>query len=104
MRKATESIYNGKHCVVPLAEVQHIEKVKRGPYPFEIGTQPNGLHLITRMTVYDMQSDHWTNPIYIAEDEASDFLSAWCRYRSEIESETLASLEPIETTQEACGG
>jgi hypothetical protein len=94
MGKATESIYDGKSCVVPLAEVQHIQKLKRGPYAGETGLQPGGLHVITRMTTCNHELNEWENPIYIPQDEASSFLSAWCRYRSEIESESLRSLEP----------
>lgn len=87
MGKATESIYDGKRCIVPLAEVQHVEKVKRGPYPGETGLQPNGLHVITRMTMSSGTSNEWLNPIYIEEDEAAVFLLAWCRYRSETDDQ-----------------
>lgn len=95
MGKATESIYDGLSCIVPLAEVQHIEKIKRGPYIGETGLQPNGLHVITRMTTWCQQMDGWMNPIYIPTDEAAAFMAAWCRYRSEIESETLQELDAV---------
>lgn len=94
MGKATESIYDGLSCVVPLAEVQHIEKVKRGPYPGETGPQPNGLHVITRMTTWSQGMDGWQNPVYVPKDESELFMAAWCRYRAEIEAETLESISP----------
>lgn len=95
MKTVTESIYDGKSCVVALAEVQHCEKLKRGPYPKE-GTdlQPYGLHVVTSKTRYDMEADQWANAIYIPEDEAAQFLRAWCAYRAELESETLLNLAP----------
>lgn len=94
MKSVTESIYDGPSCVVALAEVQHCEKLKRGPYFGEEGIQPNGIHVITAKTHYDVVADVWANPIYISEKEAPQFLAAWCRYRSELESETLKDLEP----------
>jgi hypothetical protein len=93
MSKATESIYDGVHCVVPLAEVQHIEKVKRGPYRGEEGLQPNGLRVITSMTKLSLEAGDWANPVFVPQDESAAFMAAWCRYRSEIESETLLNLE-----------
>lgn len=94
MGKATESIFSGKLCIVPMAEVQHIEKLKRLPRQGEVGNQPNGLHVITAKTRWNNEIDMWDNPIYIAQDESDQFIGAWCRYRSEIESETLADLRP----------
>lgn len=98
MKTVTESIYDGKSCVVALAEVQHCEKLRRGPYPPRTTeSEPNGLHVITAKTKYDMEADAWANPIYIPEEEAVSFLRAWCDYRSELESDTLADLSPENT-------
>ncbi len=99
MGKVSESIFSGVRCIVPMAEVQHIEKLKRGPYASrgESGPQPNGLHVITRMTKWSMERQDWDNPIYIEQEEADAFIRAWCTYRSELESETLADLRPDAT-------
>jgi hypothetical protein len=91
MKNVTESIYDGPTCVVALAEVQHCEKLRCKIYPTE-ATKPNGLHVITSKTRYDMEADTWANPIYIPEAEAEGFLAAWTCYRSELEAETLADL------------
>jgi hypothetical protein len=91
----TESIYSGKTCVVALAEVQHCEKLWATPKPpYTLEPKPNGLHVITSKTRYDVKNDVWANPIYIGQDEADAFLRVWCAYRGELESDTLADLRP----------
>lgn len=83
MGKVTESIFNGRTQIVPLAEVQHIEREKNG-----------GLVVITKHTRWDAAADFWANNIYIEAREAEAFTSAFCRYRSELEADTLADLSP----------
>lgn len=91
----TESIYSGKSCIVALAEVQHCEKLWRAPQPpYTSEPEPNGIHVITSKTRYDVENDTWANPIYISQAEANDFLRAWCDYRRELELDTLADLRP----------
>lgn len=85
----TESIYNGKTIVVPLADVQCIYL-----------NNPLGLIVITRHTRWDFEHDNWANNIWIDGAEAAPFLRAWCRYRSELEGDTLANLEPDQPTNE----
>lgn len=95
MKTVSESIYDGPTCVVALAEVQHCEKLKRGPYPPRTTEpEPNGLHVITAKTRYDKEADTWSNPIYIGESEAAGFLRAWCDYRAELEADTLIDPYP----------
>ena len=79
----TESIYSGKSIVVPLADVQHIVK-----------TNELGLIVVTKHTRWDFERDFWSNNIWIDKAEADDFMRAWCRYRFELEAETLADLSP----------
>lgn len=83
MGKVTESIYSGKSIVIPLADVQHIEK-----------TNPLGLIVVTKHTRWDAATGGWANNAWIDQAEAQAFMRAWCRYRSELEAETLADLEP----------
>lgn len=88
----TESIFSGS-VVVPLADVQHIEKHYERSLP--------GIFVITKHTRYDAEADFWANAIWISEPEAAAFINAWCRYRSELESDTLTDLSPasnIKTT------
>ena len=82
--KVSESIYTSETRVVPMAEVQHIEKLKRSDG--KGGMVPNGLFLITKMTTWSREMDMWENPILIPQDESEDFLKAWCFYRYELEA------------------
>ena len=86
MHTVTESIYDGKSVIVPLADVQHIESWAAHSVP--------GIKVITRHTRWDHEASDWANSIWISEPEATAFKAAWCRYRSELESDTLADLAP----------
>ncbi len=78
-----ESIYSGS-VVLALADVQHCELHLENSVP--------GMHVITSHTKYNFEHDCWENPIWINEPEATRFRAAWCRYRSELEADTLADL------------
>ena len=78
----SESIWDSGSLVVPMADVQHIEKLTHEG-------QPNGLWLITKHTRWDFERDMWNNPIYIPAAKAADFLRDWCMYRHELEKDTL---------------
>jgi hypothetical protein len=81
--KVAESIWNGRSLVVPLADVQHIEK------------QPAGaLTVVTKHTRWETDGDYWANAICVDAADAASFMAAWCRYRSELEADALANLEP----------
>lgn len=85
MGRVTESIYDGS-VIVPLADVQHIE-------PWPTNSVP-GIRIITKHTRWDQETGDWANHIWINEPEAAAFKAAWCRYRSELEADTLADLTP----------
>lgn len=93
MKTVTESIYSGKSVIVPLADVQHIESWASNSEP--------GIRVITRHTRWDYESGDWANSIWIGEPEATAFKAAWCRYRSELEADTLADLSPQPKTKDA---
>lgn len=86
MGHVTESIYNGSEVIVALADVQHIEKHPKNSIP--------GIIVVTSHTKWNFDRDLWENGIWISEPEATQFRSAWCRYRSELEADTLADLSP----------
>lgn len=90
MGKATESIYSGS-AVIPLADVSHTEK--RGI--------DGGIVVVTKHTTWNQSADDYNNSIYLHKEEAPKFLAAFCRYRSEIESETLADLTPTQPQGDA---
>lgn len=71
--KISESIYDGETCVVPMADVQHIEKLKLG------------INIITKHTRWDMDADVWANSIFLSKEHAKGFLRSWCEYRAELE-------------------
>jgi hypothetical protein len=62
-------MWAGKSLIVPLADVQHVEKHKLG------------IAVITKHTRWDTTTDTWMNNIWIGEDEAADFIETWCKYR-----------------------
>lgn len=86
MSTVTESIFSGSSVIIPLADVQHIEKWDDHSVP--------GIKVITCHTRWDFDSNEWSNSIWMSEPEATDFKAAWCRYRSELEAETLMDLAP----------
>lgn len=71
---ATSAIFDGT-SIVPLAEVQHIEKLGGGK-----------IMVIMKSTTYDFAQDDWMNPIWFAKGEAEQFLAAWYRYRFKLEA------------------
>lgn len=81
----TESIYSGESVIVPLADVQHIEKHRDG-----------AIYVITKHTRWDCEHDVWANAVWINAPEATAFRRAWCSYRAELEAETLMDLSPCE--------
>lgn len=83
MHNVTESIYSDKNVIVPLADVQHIETGNK-----------LGLVVVTKHTRWDNEGGGWANSIWIDGAEAVAFKAAWCRYRSELEADTLADLRP----------
>jgi hypothetical protein len=104
MHTVSESIFNGSSVIVALADVQHIEKHDKNSIP--------GIVIVTSHTKYNFEHDGWENAIWISEPEATAFRSAWCRYRSELEADTLMDLCPSKNefmrmhyrTMEALGG
>lgn len=82
MGSVTESIYSHEDVVIPLAEVQYIRKAGRFA---DVGEDPQGIHVYMKCG---------GNRIPLNRDEAPKFFSAWCRYRSEIEAETLMDFSP----------
>lgn len=73
--KPTETIFSGKSVIVPMADVQHIER------------RTDGIIVITNGTKWNFEYDTWENNIWISnhEDQANEFIKAWCHYRAEID-------------------
>lgn len=87
MGKVSESIFSNKDIVIPMADVQHIEKkyhscdllngAKKGDF--------EGCLIITKHTKWNFEKDFWENPIWLSDEQAKKFMDAWCHYRYELE-------------------
>ncbi len=84
MSKVSESIFSGESVIIPMADVQHIEKHWYGEAEI---TKHNykGINVITKHTSWNYEYDCWENNIYLSRDEADEFISVWCAYRHEVE-------------------
>jgi len=85
MGNVTESIFSGKSKIIPLAEVHHIDIDNRVDYEGSISVILNG-------TTWNQEIDTYNNSVYLRREEAEDFKAAWCRYRAELESETIQNI------------
>lgn len=80
MSNISESIFDNGKVLVAMADVSHVEYVRHPT----IGA--NGIWVITKHSKWDMEADTWANPLYIQESDKKDFISAFCRYRAEVEN------------------
>lgn len=92
MGKISESIFDGKTTVIPMADVSHVEKKfidKLYPYEEEKGRKVGdlrGITIVTNKTTWNADQDSHNNSIWLILDEAEDFLKYWCIYRHELEN------------------
>jgi hypothetical protein len=83
-----ESIFSGFGVVIPMAEVQHIEK-KFHDCDMADGAKKGdlmGVSVITSMTKWNFEHDCWENSIWLSKELATEFLKAWCDYRYDAEN------------------
>jgi len=85
----SETIYSNGEVIIPMADVQHIEKKY---YSHDMISPPNikkgdlmGILVITRHTRWDTDNDCWANNIWIGRDKAEGFIRDWCYFRYEID-------------------
>ncbi len=81
----SETIFDGKTHVIPMADVQHVEI--HWIYHDKPKTRKNasGCLVITKHTKWNFEHDCWENAAYLSKDAMDKFLSAWSYYRSEID-------------------
>ena len=72
MSKATESMFDGKNVLIPLAEVSYILKFQN---------------------CIEVRFKDSTEPLTLVQPDKNAFISAWCRYRGEVEADTLMDLD-----------
>lgn len=97
MSKVNESIFSHKDVVIPMADVQHIEK-KYHDCDLASGQKKGdlmGASVVTKHTRWDMDADCWANNIWLNADQTEQFMRAWCTYRHELEADTLALPEDM---------
>ncbi len=88
MGKVTESIFSGESAIIPMAEVHHIERDKRKGF--------DGIIVVLNGTTWNQEIDTYNNGVYLQHEEAKSFKQAWCRYRAELESETIINSDMLE--------
>lgn len=92
MGKVSESIFSGETVIVPMSDVQHIEKHWYSGDD-KATTEYRGIHIVTSKTTWNQEIDAYNNSIYLPNsEEEKAFLRAWCTYRHELESETILDL------------
>ena len=72
MSKSTESIFDGKDVLIPLAEVSYILKF------------PSCIEVHFKCSA---------ESVTLVQPDQNALISAWCRYRSEVEADTLMDLD-----------
>ena len=72
MSKSTESMFDGKDVLIPLAEVSYILK-----FPSCIEVHFKGS----------------AESVTLVQPDQNALISAWCRYRGEVEADTLMDLD-----------
>ncbi len=78
-----KSIFSDKNLVIPLADVQHVEK-KYHTTDLTNGTKKGdllGALVITKHTRWDFEHDTWANNIWLSAEQVNPFLAAWVVYR-----------------------
>ena len=71
MSKATESMFDGKGVIIPLAEVSYILKF---------------------LNCIEVHFKGSAESVTLVQPDQNALISAWCRYRSEVEADTLMDL------------
>ena len=73
MGKVSESIYNNKNLLIPMADVSHIERRKA----------QNGYFIIMKHTTYNTEFDDYNNAIWMTDGDMESFKKAYCYFRHE---------------------
>jgi hypothetical protein len=87
-KQISESIFSDKNVIIPMADVQHIERHFYN-YNSADGTVKKGdicgCFIITKHTKWNFENDTWENAIYLSKECMDSFMKAWCYYRYEYE-------------------
>lgn len=86
----TESIFDGKTFVIPMAGILTIEKLNPNVCP------PFSYRVIMAGTTYNHKAGDYNNDILLQKGEGDSLIGAWCKYLYEMEKsfmETEATTE-----------
>ena len=72
MSKATESMFDGKNVLIPLEEVSYVLKFQN---------------------CIEVRFKDSADSLTLVQPDKNAFISAWCRYRGEVEADTLMDLD-----------
>ena len=87
-----KSIFNGATAIIPMADIQHIE---RHWFPSDLErTKDNyrGIKVVTKRTKWNTEIDDYENNIYLPREEGDELIKAFCVYRNEVENLDGASV------------
>ena len=84
----SESIWSNKDVLIPMADVQHIEKLKDNEGNF------TGISIITKHTKWDNDHAYWANSIYVSnfKKDAEQFIQDYCYFRYEMDIKPYENL------------
>lgn len=83
----SETIYSNGEVIIPMADVQHIEK-KYHNCNLVNGTKKGdlmGILVVMKFTRWNMEHDVWDNAIWIGSEKAEGFIKDWCYFRYEVD-------------------
>lgn len=85
MGKVTESIWSNDKLIIPLAEVSHIEKLTDNQ-----GFK-NRIFVYFKYSKQNQETQMFEPYLYLHDEAGLSFKNEFCRYRHELEFETLQS-------------
>ena len=71
-------MFIGKICIIPLKEVQYVERHPQEAYK-------DAMHVILSGTTWNEETGCWNNAPYLTKEEGKQFLEMWQVYRMRIE-------------------
>jgi len=96
MKKVSESIWSNRDIIIPMADVQHIEKTH------DSKGELTGIIIVMKYTQWDMNADTWANNAFIdnIDGKAERFIKDFCFYRHELEGGPKAFKRPEDNKAE----
>lgn len=82
-RLASETIWSNGKVIIPMCDVQYIEKFEAIGTPYTKWTKR--ISVIMKSTVRERESSDWENAIYLYEADSEKFVADYCTFRSEID-------------------